>query len=235
MVLTLGATLTATIGLFCCAAIGYICYLTFFPLCIPYPYPRVSRSGAGVYAGSFNPVHDGHIAILRAMRNRFDTIYAVVGYNPGKKYPVSPEQRAKLLKKMLLKNGLPQVKVDIVPGYIWRFAKEKGAVIPAEIFLNFLNILGPIVLGPLQSPMRTVFFQASPAYSKISSTKVRLLRAFDREVKGFVDDRECAEDLARMYNPKNSSHSMTKEEMKTFLREVEEIRRQRAMETEKDK
>mmetsp|Transcript_1855 Transcript_1855/g.2765 ORF Transcript_1855/g.2765 Transcript_1855/m.2765 type:complete len:84 (-) Transcript_1855:201-452(-) len=83
--------------------------------------------------------------------------------------------------------------------------------------------------------MKTVFFQASPAYSKISSTKVRLLRAFDREVKGFVDDRECAEDLARMYNPKNSSHSMTKEEMKTFLREVEEIRRQRAMETEKDK
>jgi len=108
---------------------GYVAYLTFTPEIIRYPYPRVEKKErACVYSGSFNPAHDGHLAILRALRNRFETVYAIVGYNPLKKYPVTPERRADLLRKMLRKNGLPSIKVVVVPGLIFRFAKKHNAV-----------------------------------------------------------------------------------------------------------
>uniref|UniRef100_A0A6V3J863 Phosphopantetheine adenylyltransferase n=2 Tax=Lotharella globosa TaxID=91324 RepID=A0A6V3J863_9EUKA len=191
--------------------------MMFYPTVVKYPSPKVpddEKWEAGVYAGSFNPAHNGHMAIVKELRKRFKRVYCVVGYNPSKTYQVDPETRRHLLKYMLRRSGMDDVKVDFFPGNIWRYAKIKGAYMcrgirtwekdgNEEIFLNALNILGPIFIGWLNhemwahlyrkdilsflmysAPQRTIFFQADPSLSKVSSTKVRKLRKKGKPLGG---------------------------------------------------
>ncbi|CCP24535.1 adenylyltransferase/cytidyltransferase family protein [Mycoplasmopsis cynos] len=37
-----------------------------------------------LYAGSFNPIHEGHISILKKACEIFNTVYVLVSQNPDK-------------------------------------------------------------------------------------------------------------------------------------------------------
>ena len=128
-----------------------------------HPLRAATRRGAQavLFAGSFNPVHDGHLAIFRRIaRSHPDgIIYAVIGSNPTKRYLVTPEERVALLKQACrahpeLKNVVPVV----VQGYVHRFARERGVAVmyrgirswakdgADERLLHVQNLLGPLLL-----------------------------------------------------------------------------------------
>jgi cytidyltransferase-like protein len=113
-----------------------------FPTVILYPWPEEGKSGddskAVIMAGSFNPPHLGHASMIEYLRTRFKHVIVVVGFNPAKSYPVSPKDRAELLRKMfadsqpqnasgdtIASTSVGSIQVEVVGGYIWRFAKEK--------------------------------------------------------------------------------------------------------------
>ena len=54
-----------------------------------------------IFAASYNPPHKGHLRMLEYLSQNYDRVIAVVGFNPNKKYLVSPEERANLLREML--------------------------------------------------------------------------------------------------------------------------------------
>lgn len=54
-----------------------------------------------VLAGSYNPPHRGHLAMLLYLSKRYGRVIAIIGVNPKKRYQVSPDERAALLRKML--------------------------------------------------------------------------------------------------------------------------------------
>jgi len=54
-----------------------------------------------IFAASYNPPHNGHLRMLEYLSRNYDRVIAVVGFNPNKKYLVSPEERANLLREML--------------------------------------------------------------------------------------------------------------------------------------
>eukprot|EP00808_Paulinella_micropora_P010400 g56926.t1 len=79
-----------------------------------------------VFAGSFDPVHSGHVALLTAIarRHRHGTVYLVIGRNPRKTYKVSPEARCELLRAVCRANPkeLGNVRPLVMTDYIWRLA-----------------------------------------------------------------------------------------------------------------
>ncbi len=83
-------------------------YRIFRPSIISYPWDKTSDTNEStksnqtvVFAASYNPPHHGHIRMLEYLSKKYNRVIAVVGFNPKKKYLVSPEERANLLREML--------------------------------------------------------------------------------------------------------------------------------------
>jgi cytidyltransferase-like protein len=153
------------------------------------PNPEARRDA--IFAASFNPPHVGHLHVLRAIakRHRQGTVYAVVGHNPSKRYVVSPEERASLLRACVAADpeALGNVRVEVVAGFIWQFAfacdvrkglppgaAHVGCVLyrgirswakdgAAETWLHVLNLAGPLLLGPCKLPPETRYCLAPQA------------------------------------------------------------------------
>jgi cytidyltransferase-like protein len=91
-----------------------------------------------VVAGSYNPPHLGHLHMLLYLSKRYRNVIAVIGCNPNKKYQVSPQIRADMLRQCCANNttanrnhsnsNTSNISVEVVSGYIWKFLKQQQQV-----------------------------------------------------------------------------------------------------------
>lgn len=79
-----------------------------------------------VYAGSFDPVTNGHMYILKQGARLFDNLVVAVGTNPEKRYLFPKEERMSLLARCA--SNIKNVEVTAFEGeYLARFAARIGA------------------------------------------------------------------------------------------------------------
>lgn len=67
-----------------------------------------------IYAGSFDPITNGHLWVIDKAATIFDELVVAVGDNPGKNYTFSMDERVDLLKKTLIK--YKNIKIDQFSG-----------------------------------------------------------------------------------------------------------------------
>ena len=65
-----------------------------------------------VYAGSFDPIHSGHIDVLRRAVKTFGGVTLLIADNPSKTYKLLPEQRIKWIREILDDAGVNGVTID---------------------------------------------------------------------------------------------------------------------------
>jgi pantetheine-phosphate adenylyltransferase len=75
--------------------------------------------------GSFDPITDGHMDIIRRAAALYDHVVVAVGANLKKKPRLSAEQRARLIEKAT--GRLENVSVEVMEGLLVNFAREQGA------------------------------------------------------------------------------------------------------------
>ena len=78
-----------------------------------------------IYPGSFDPITNGHLEILKRALNIFDKVIVLVAVNDQKKSRFSVEDRAAMIKEAV--EGDPRVEVDSSNGLTIEYAKEHGA------------------------------------------------------------------------------------------------------------
>ena len=77
-----------------------------------------------VYPGSFDPITNGHLEILKRALNIFDRVIMLVAVNPDKKTRFSPEDRVAMIKEAV---DDERVSVDSYDGLTVEYAKAHGA------------------------------------------------------------------------------------------------------------
>ena len=77
-----------------------------------------------IYPGSFDPITNGHLEILKRALNIFDKVIVLVAYNDQKKARFTPEERVAMIKEAI---NDPRVEVDSSTGLTVEYAKKHGA------------------------------------------------------------------------------------------------------------
>src|SRR5947208_1275064 len=141
-----------------------------------------------VYTGVFDPVHLGHLDVIRRGSRIFERLVVGVGVNPEKSSIFSPEERAELVRQVV--GPLPNVTVRTFSGLAVRFVREVGARImlrglrtTSDMEYEFTMSLTNLALD---SEIETVFLMAKETYSHISGTLLRQIANFGGELDKFV-------------------------------------------------
>jgi len=150
--------------------------------------PSVHEARSAVYTGVFDPVHLGHLDVIRRGSRLYDRLVVGVGINPDKAPFFTLEERVELVRRVVA----PYANVEVLPftGLAVRFVRE----VNARIMLRGLRTLSDMEYEftmsltnlALDAEIETVFLMAKEEYSHISSTLIRQIATFNGELNKFV-------------------------------------------------
>ena len=141
-----------------------------------------------LYPGTFDPVTNGHIDIIRRARELFDGVVVTVAINPGKTPLFTVDERIQMLKESL--KDFNNVIVDSFDGLVVDHAHEVGAVgiirglravsdFEYEFQMALMN-------RKLAGDLTTVFLMPHEKYTYLNSSIIRNLASLNSDVSDFV-------------------------------------------------
>ena len=80
-----------------------------------------------VYPGSFDPITNGHIDVLKRALNVFDKVIVLVADNPNKKSKFTTQEKVIMIKEEIEELHLDGASVDSYSGLSVEYAKKHGA------------------------------------------------------------------------------------------------------------
>lgn len=141
-----------------------------------------------LYPGSFDPVTNGHVDVIKRVSCLFDEVVVAVLKNQEKEEFIPLEDRLKLVKEIA--HDIKNVSVESFTGLTVEYAKARGADIiirglraPSdfeyELEMSQINYF-------LSNGLETLFIMTNPKYSFIRSSRVKELVSLGGEVKELV-------------------------------------------------
>ncbi|MBF1629333.1 MAG: pantetheine-phosphate adenylyltransferase [Prevotella sp.] len=141
----------------------------------------------GLFVGSFDPFTIGHASIVRRALPLFDHIIIGVGVNERKKYMLDAEERVMRIKRLYADN--PKIEVKAYSDLTIDFARREQAtyiIKGVRSVKDFEYEREQADVNRLLSGVETIFLYAEPQLSSISSTMVRELQHFGRDISEFL-------------------------------------------------
>ncbi|MEM7244902.1 MAG: pantetheine-phosphate adenylyltransferase [Acidobacteriota bacterium] len=145
--------------------------------------PRV-----GLYPGSFDPVHVGHVDLVHRASRITDRLVVAVLVNPAKTCRFTVEERVDLLEEVFADHD--DVEIATFDGLLVDFAKQVGANVVVrglravsdfdyEFSMAHMN-------RRLQPEIETVCLMAAPDYTYLSSRLVKEVAGLGGDVANLV-------------------------------------------------
>jgi len=149
----------------------------------------MEQQKVAIYPGMFDPVHFGHIDVVKDASQIFSRVIWAVGVNPAKKPMFTTEQR---LEMMELANNFPNVEVVQFSGLLVRFAELAGArfiVRSLRMAMDFeYEFQMSLVNKQIASELTTIYLPAHQKHFHLSSTAVRELIFNSESIDGYLPD-----------------------------------------------
>lgn len=143
-----------------------------------------------IFPGSFDPITQGHVDLVRRAAPLFDKIIVAIGVNSQKKYLFSLEQRLDWLEQVFAKDD--NVEVGQFKGLTVNYCKEKGARYLLRGLRNASDFDYEKTISQLNfivgDEIETLFLISRPEYSHISSTIVREIIKGKGNVSSFIPE-----------------------------------------------
>ena len=148
-----------------------------------------------VYPGTFDPITNGHLDLVRRAAKIFDRLVVAVAANPNKAPMFPVEKRVEMARAVLVE--LPNVEVTSYSALTIEFAREYGcscivrglrAISDFEFEFQLANMN-----RHLDRDVETVFMTPKEQFTFISSTLVREIAVLGGDVTEFVHPIVAAE------------------------------------------
>ncbi len=158
-----------------------------------------------VYPGSFDPITNGHLDIVRRVSQMFDRVIVAVAVNEEKSPLFTVADRMRLAAEAV--KGLENVSVDKFDGLLVKYARRKRA----SILVRGLRAVSDfefefqlaLMNRKLDSGIETIFLMTKDEYTFISSRQVKEICRLGANVSDFVP-RGVERAMRRKFGSKSS-------------------------------
>lgn len=148
----------------------------------------MTQKRKGIYAGTFDPLTNGHLDIVRRSLKIFDEVTILIAVSPTKKPLFSKEERLQMLTELF--EDEPRVNVEFWSGLVIDYAKENGI----SGIIRGLRPTGDFEIEfqmasmnkKLYDDIETVFFTTTEQNYCISSSLVKEVLNHGGDIEPFV-------------------------------------------------
>jgi len=140
-----------------------------------------------LFPGSFDPFTLGHKSIVDRILPMADEVVIAIGVNAGKKSMFSLEERMAQIQKVYANE--PRVEVASYEGLTTDFAESIGATVMVRGVRTAQDFEFERTLADVNRQLtgiETILLITEPQYSAISSSVVRELLSYGKDVKDFL-------------------------------------------------
>jgi len=147
--------------------------------------PRIA-----IYPGSFDPITNGHLDILKRSKYLFDKIIIAVNDNPSKEFLFTAKERVKLIHEIL--KDCSGIEVESFQGLLVHYAEKKGA----RFIIRGLRALSDfeyefqmdLMNRKLNSKIETVYLMTNQRYSYLSSSIIKEITKLGGGTQDLIPD-----------------------------------------------
>ena len=144
-----------------------------------------------IYPGSFDPITNGHLNIIRRAASIFDQLIVCVMVNPSKNPMFSSDERVSLIRSVVA--DLPNVDVDASEELLAEYARRKGGCVIVKglrASSDFENEFQMALINHKINPgLDTMFLTAEHQYTYLSSSTVKELACYDVDLSDFLPEQ----------------------------------------------
>ncbi len=145
----------------------------------------------GLFAGTFDPFTIGHASVVRRALQLFDRVVVAVGVNDAKHPETTAQQRVEAIRSLYADDE--RVTVVAYSGLTVDVAREHGAtfiVKGVRSVRDYESEREQAEVNRRLAGIDTVLLMAEPGLEAVSSSTVRSLRSFGRDVSEFLPKKD---------------------------------------------
>jgi pantetheine-phosphate adenylyltransferase len=146
-----------------------------------------------LFAGSFDPMTNGHLDVVGGAVRLADRLVLAVGIHPGKTPLFSAEERVAMLEEVcapLARGSGCTIAVTTFADLVVTTAQRQGATILVRGIRDSTDFDYEMQMAGMNAAMvpeiQTIFLPASPAVRPITATLVRQIAGMGGDVSAFV-------------------------------------------------
>ena len=144
-----------------------------------------------LYAGSFDPVTNGHLNIIERAAKMYDSLTVAIAVNPHKTGFFTFEERVEIVREVT--RHIPNVKVDTFSGLLADYVNENGFIAYVRGLRATTDFENELQMAQMNARLftgetETIFLMTDPMYSFISSSLIKEVASFGGSVDGLVPE-----------------------------------------------
>jgi len=140
-----------------------------------------------IFPGSFDPITNGHLDVVKRAIGLFDELIIAVGRSPIKNQLFTPEERVEMIVELVA--GMPGVLVESFEGLMVEYAAKRKANVVLRGLRSLTDVQYEFQLAMTNravAGIETIFIMTSEQYGFTSSTLIREVASLGGDLANLI-------------------------------------------------
>jgi pantetheine-phosphate adenylyltransferase len=160
-----------------------------------------------IFPGSFDPITNGHLDVVKRGMRLFDELIIAVGRSPIKNQLFAPDERVEMIAELI--KGMPGVVVESFEGLMVEYALKRHASVILRGLRSLTDVQYEFQLAMTNravAGIETIFIMTSEQYGFTSSTLIREIASLGGDLSNLIPPN-VYERLQGRFSKLRESHS----------------------------